>query len=271
MGVFDYFISNDVLEEAESEVETIFLAEKMRIQNIGWPVQAMDYHSGLMNGLNFWRGKRVVVSSGPTREMIDEVRFISNRSSGLMGVSLAEAFLAAGAEVVLVSGPAFHIDTPGAVRLVKVDSANDMMMALQKEIVDADLLVMAAAIADFTPESTASGKLERSEEEISLILVPTPDITASLAAPCPVLSFALEFGETAVERASEKMKRKGAFAVFVNMGDKPGVGMETACNSGTILFASGEKSVEIPYGSKKFAAFGIAAALGREMENQGNG
>lgn len=271
IGVFDYFICNDSLEDAKSSVENIFQVEKLKLQNIGWPVEALSYHGCYMNGLSFWRGKRVVVSSGPTREMIDEVRFISNRSSGLMGVSLAQAFLAAGAEVVLVSGPAFHIDTPGAVRLVKVDSTNDMMVALQKEIVNADLLVMAAAIADFTPELTVSGKLERSEGEISLILVPTSDITASLAAPCPVLSFALEFGETAVERAREKMKRKGAFAVFVNMGDKPGIGMETACNSGTILFASGEKSVEIPYGSKKFAAFGIAAALGREMENQENG
>lgn len=271
MGVFDYFICNDVLEEARYEVESIFLAEKLKMRNIGWPVEALDYHGDYMNGLNFWRGKKVVVSSGPTREMIDEVRFISNRSSGLMGVSLAEAFLAAGADVVFVSGPAFNMEPPGPVRLVKVVSAGDMLAALREEVIYADLLVMAAAIADFTPESTVPGKFERSEGDISLALKPTPDITALLEAPCPVLSFALEYGETAVERARSKMKRKGAFAVFLNMGDKPLVGMETACNSGSILFASGEKSVEIPYGSKKFVAFGIVAALGREMENLDNG
>ncbi|MCK5133820.1 MAG: guanylate kinase [Candidatus Sabulitectum sp.] len=271
MGVFDYFICNDVLEKAKSGVETIFLAEKMKLQNIGWPVQALDYHGGYVNGLDFWRGKRVVVSSGPTREMIDEVRFVSNRSSGLMGVSLAEAFLAAGAEVVLVSGPAFNMKPPGPVRLVKVGSANDMLAALKEEVLCADLLVMAAAIADFTPVSAASGKLKRSQGGISIALEPTPDITVSLAPPCPVLSFALEYGETAVERARSKMKRKGAVAIFLNMGNRPSEGMETACNSGTILFASSEKSVEIPFGSKKFVALGIAAALGREMENSDNG
>lgn len=271
MGVFDYFICNDVLEKAKSGVETIFLAEKMKLQSIGWPAQALDYHGGYVKGLDFWRGKRVVVSSGPTREMIDEVRFVSNRSSGLMGVSLAEAFLTAGAEVVLVSGPAFNMKPPGPVRLVKVESATDMLAALKEEVLCADLLVMAAAIADFTPVSTASGKLKRSQGDISIALEPTPDITVSIAPPCPVLSFALEYGEKAVERARSKMKRKGAIAIFLNMGDRPSEGMETACNSGTILFASSEKSVEIPFGSKKFVALGIAAALGREMENSDNG
>lgn len=271
MGVFDYFICNDVLEKAKHQVESIFLAEKMKLLNIGWPVQALDYHSGYMNGLSFWEGKRVVVSSGPTREMIDQVRFVSNRSSGLMGVSLAKAFLAAGAEVVLVSGPAFNMEPPGPVRLVKVGSANDMLSALQEETVDADLLVMAAAVADYSPLSPLSGKLKRGDGNISLTLEPTPDITASLDCSCPVLSFALEFGENAIERARLKMKRKGAFAIFLNMGDKPEVGMETACNTGTLLFASSENNIEIPFGSKKFVAFGIAAALGREIESGKNG
>ena len=271
MGVFDYYICNELLEDAKSELEIIFLAERLRLRNIGWPLEALDYHDGYMNGLNYWQGKEVVVSSGPTREMIDEVRFISNRSSGLMGVSLAEAFLAAGARVVLVSGPAFHMDPPGPVRIVKVGNTTDMMNALKKEIVNADLLVMAAAIADFTPVSVASGKLKRAEGKIPILLEPTPDVTVSLSAPCPVLSFALEYGKNAVERARGKMQRKGASAVFLNMGDVQGAGMETACNSGTLLFASGANSVEIPFGSKKFIAFGIAAALGREMRDSENG
>jgi len=266
MGVFDYFVCNDVLEEAKSEVENIFLAESMRLRNIGWPVQALDYHKGYTDGLSFWKGKTVVVSSGPTREMIDDVRFVSNRSSGLMGVSMAEAFLAAGARVVLVSGPAFNMEPPGPVRLVKARSAGDMLKALREEVVHADLLVMAAAVSDFTPVFPASGKLKREEGEVSLTLAPTSDITRSLEASCPVLSFSLEYGDGAVERARLKMKRKGAFAIFLNMGDTPNVGMETACNSGVVLFASSNKRIEIPFGSKKFVAFGIAASLGREME-----
>ncbi len=270
MGVFDYFICNDVLEKSRSEVESIFLAERLKLQNTGWPEQAIEYYPGYMTGIGFWKGKRVVVSSGPTREMIDDVRFVSNRSSGLMGVSLAEAFLAAGAEVVLVSGPAFSMNPPGAARLVKVTGAGDMLRALQKEVPGTDLLVMAAAVADFAPVSTTQGKLARENGKLSLELYPTPDLTVSLGASCPVLSFALEYGEGAGERALKKMKKKGTVAVFLNRGDIPGSGMETACNSGTVFFASERDSVEIPHGSKKFVAFGIAAALGRELESSEN-
>ncbi len=271
MGVFDYFVCNDELEKAKSEIVTIFLAEKMKLQTIGWPVQALDYHGNYMNGIDFWKGKRVVVSSGPTREMIDEVRFISNRSSGLMGVSLAEAFLYAGAEVVLVSGPAFQMDPPGPVRLVKVGSASEMLDALGKETKEADLLVMAAAVADFAPSNPVAGKLKRTDGDFSIALESTPDITVSLSCSCPVLSFALEYGETSLLRARKKMMKKGSHAIFLNRGDKPDTGMETACNSGTLLFAGDTEDVEIMHGSKKFVAFGIAAALGREMEGLSNG
>jgi phosphopantothenoylcysteine decarboxylase/phosphopantothenate--cysteine ligase len=188
-----------------------------------------------------------------------------------MGVSLAEAFLAAGADVVLISGPAYHMDPPGSVRLVQVTDAVDMLAALNAEVSSADLLVMAAAVADFKPVSKLAGKLKRGKGSISLTLEPTPDLTESLSASCPVLSFALEYGEGAEIRAVAKMKKKGAVAIFLNRGDKPGVGMETACNSGIVLFASGRQSVEIPYGSKKFAAFGIASAVGLEMEELQNG
>ncbi len=271
MGIFDYFVCNDELEKAKSEIEAIFLAEKMKLQTIGWPLQALDYHGNYMKGISYWKGKRVVVSSGPTREMIDEVRFISNRSSGLMGVSLTEAFLYAGAEVVLVSGPAFHMDPPGPVRLVKVGSASDMLDALEKETQNADLLVMAAAVADFTPSNSFTGKLKRTDGNLTIALESTPDITLSLSCSCPVLSFALEYGETSLERARNKMMKKDAYAIFLNRGDKPGTGMETACNSGTLLFAGDAEDIDIKHGSKKFVAFGIAAALGREMEASRNG
>lgn len=267
IGLFDYFICNDSLDGARASIESIFRAEKMKLANIGWPEEALDYHPGYTDGLQYWKGKRVVVSSGPTREMIDEVRFVSNRSSGLMGVSMAEAFLAGGADVTLVSGPAIHMNPPGPVRLVKVESASDMLSALSKETVGADLLVMTSAVADFTPREKFQGKLSRDGAVPVLSLVPTPDITVSLNAQCPVLSFALEYGQEAMAQARAKMMRKGSYAIFLNRGDETGIGMETACNAGTLLFFHKDRFVSISFGSKKFVALGIASALGKEMDS----
>jgi len=269
MGIFDYFVCNDELEVAKTEIESIYLAEKMKMRNIGWPSQAIPFHKEYLIGTSYWCNKKVVVSSGPTREMIDDVRFISNRSSGLMGVSLAEAFLACGAEVTLVSGPACISSPPGPVKLIKTESAQDMLKALQDEVSSSptDLLVMAAAVADFKPVSKYSGKLKRNEEELSISFTSTPDITTQLKAPCPVLSFALEFGETALERAKEKMVRKGSYAIFLNRGDKPGEGMESVTNAGSLIFAHNGEQIQIPTGSKKFVALGIVAALGRRLSS----
>jgi len=267
MGMFDYFVCNDKLETAKAEIESIYLAEKMKLRNIGWPSQAIPFHKDYFSGTDYWLGKKVVVASGPTREMIDDVRFISNRSSGLMGVSLAEVFLACGAEVTLVSGPACIASPPGPVKLVKTYTAKDMLMALQNEMssTHTDLLVMAAAVADYQPVSTYSGKLKRTDKELHISLVATPDITVQLKATCPVLSFALEFGETALSRAKEKLVRKGAYAIFLNRGDNPGEGMESVTNAGSLIFALNNEQVQIQAGSKKFVALGIIAALGRRL------
>lgn len=268
LGSFDYFIENRRLEDTVKMLEAVFASELRKLSNIGWPVAAGEYHPEHINGLSWWKGRRVVVSSGPTREMIDDVRFVSNRSSGLMGVSLSEAFLAGGAEVTLVSGPAMRTDPPGAVKLLRVNSAEEMLEALRRETLGADLLAMAAAVSDFRPETAVPGKIRRRGKVLSLNLVPTVDITASLGSPCPVLAFALEYGDRSEEEALEKMKRKGAFAIFLNRGDMPGIAMESPDNSGRLFFSSGSPPVSIARGSKKFAAMGIAAALGREMERR---
>lgn len=265
MGSFDYFIQNDDLFQAEKAIESIFQVEKRRLSNLGWPLSAREYHPGYFDGLSHWMGKKVVISSGPTREMIDDVRFISNRSSGLMGVSLAEAFLAAGAGVTLVSGPAKIMNPPGPVKLVQVESAENMLEALSRETRDADLLVMAAAVSDYSPSNRMSGKLRRKGSHLDIRVFPTPDVLASLKTDCPVVAFALEYGDGGEISAVKKMTEKGASAVFLNRGDRPGEGMETAENSGKLIFARGSESVEIQRGSKKHTAFGIASALGREF------
>ena len=268
LGSFDYFILNDELHRAQSALESVFSAERMKIKNLGWPYPAREYDAAFFRGLSCWRNKRIVVSSGPTREMIDQVRFISNRSSGLMGVSLSEAFLEAGADVTLVTGPAKEADPPGPVRLIKVNSAQEMLETLSTETRGADLLVMAAAVADFKPVETWPGKLRRTGSVLDLHLQPTSDILASLEPECPVLAFALEYGEGASDSALSKMSRKGAAAVFMNRGDLSGQGMETPENAGVLFFSSGSDPVKIPRGSKKHTAFGIAAALGREFERK---
>jgi phosphopantothenoylcysteine decarboxylase/phosphopantothenate--cysteine ligase len=243
----------------------------MKVMNLGWPESAFEYHPGYFDGLSYWSGRSVVISSGPTREMLDEVRFISNRSSGLMGVSLAEAFLAAGASVTLISGPAARMTPPGPVKLVSVESAEQMKNALALETAGADLLVMAAAVADFKPLNRISGKMERKGESLDIRFIPTPDVLASLSDKCPVLAFALEYGDEAFPKAKAKMLRKGAGAVFLNRGDIPGEGMETGGNAGQLIFADGSTTVDIPRGSKKHVAFGIAAAMGRKFGKAVNG
>ncbi len=270
LGSFDYFILNDELTGAQYALECVFNAEKTKIKNLGWPYAAREYHADFFRGLSYWKGKKVVVSSGPTREMIDQVRFISNRSSGLMGVSLSEAFLEAGASVTLVTGPSKAADPPGPVRLVRVNSAAEMLESLSAETAGADLLAMAAAVADFKPVETLPGKLRRTGSALDLHLQPTDDILSSLKPEFPVLAFALEYGEDCNASAVSKMTRKGAAAVFMNRGDLSGQGMETPENAGILFFSSGSEPVKIPRGSKKYTAFGIAAALGREFERKAN-
>ncbi len=270
MGSFDYFIQNDELGSAQEALNAVFQAESMKLTNTGWPQAAVEYSQNSFKGLSFWKGKKVVVSSGPTREMLDDVRFVSNRSSGLMGVSLAGAFFSAGAQVTLVSGPAQVMDPPGAVELVRVESASDMQKTLQERTVEADLLVMAAAVADYAPAERNPGKMKRSVDSLTLNLRPTDDILVSLQGSCPILAFALEYGNSAEERASSKLKKKGADAIFLNRGDIPGQGMESTDNAGNILFRDGSEKAVVPAGSKKFVAFSIAAALGRKFMNDKN-
>lgn len=211
-------------------------------------------------------GRRVVVSAGPTREPIDDVRFIGNRSSGKMGAALASAAAARGAEVILLAGPGTPL-TAGGVTRVPFESAADLERALADAAPSADAVVMAAAVADFRPRARAAGKLSRRTGAVqSVELTEVPDLLAGLGrqrrAQGPssnarpfLVGFAAEVtaGAALDERAGAKLREKGCDAVVANDVSAPGIGFDADDNAVTVLFADGAR-VEIPRAAKRAIA-----------------
>jgi len=196
-------------------------------------------------------GVEVVVSAGGTREPIDPVRFLTNRSSGKQGHALAEAAARRGARVTLVTSSSLPV-TP-RIRVVPVESAADMETAMETAAAVADVVVMAAAVADFRPKAPAGLKLHDVHD---LVLEPTPDILAGLVArrrPGQVLvGFAAETDD-ALERGRRKLARKGVDLLVVNDVSAPGAGFDHDTNEVTILDAGGG-AVEVPLTSKAAVA-----------------
>jgi phosphopantothenoylcysteine decarboxylase/phosphopantothenate--cysteine ligase len=162
-------------------------------------------------------GKRVVVSAGPTRESIDPIRFVSNRSSGKMGYQIADAFLDAGALVTLVSGPT-ALRPPGEATLVPVASAHEMAAAVAEAVAGADVLVMAAAVADYRPAEIATQKIKKSEAGLTLRMERTVDILASTSrAGLLKVGFAAETHDL-LASAQDKLTRKQLDLIVANEG-----------------------------------------------------
>jgi phosphopantothenoylcysteine decarboxylase/phosphopantothenate--cysteine ligase len=189
-------------------------------------------------------GRRVVVSAGGTREPIDPVRFLTNRSSGRQGHALAEAAARRGAEVALVTSSSLPLapDVAGRVRLVAVETAADMAAAMVAESAGADVVVMAAAVADFRPKAVAGRKLTKEDGVPELVLEPTPDILADLVRrrhPGQVLvGFAAETDDV-LARGRRKLSRKGVDLLVVNDVTAPGAGFDHRTNRVTILDDAG--------------------------------
>ena len=212
-----------------------------------------------------WDGLRVLVSAGGTREAIDPVRFIGNRSSGRMGLALAAAAQRRGAEVTLVAANVALPAPPGVARL-DVETAAELQTALEREFDTSHVLLMAAAPADFRPSSAAGAKISREGSGgLDLELEPTEDILAALAARGRpdqiVVGFAAETPGTdatstssegtipGVERARAKLERKGADAIVLNDVSRPEIGFESAENEVVIVEREGERRV--PQASKE--------------------
>ncbi len=207
-------------------------------------------------------GRRVVVTAGPTREAIDPVRVVSNRSSGLMGYRLAQAAWERGAEVLLISGPT-SLEVPAGATLRRVESTADMETAVRAALPSADVLVMAAAPADFRPDSPSDDKRPRQDGPVTLQLAATRDIlmaTRDARRPGAVIvGFALETGD-AVAKGKEKLERKGLDLIVVNDATEPGAGFEVTTNRVTILSGNG-KSESVPLQDKRGVAEAILDAV----------
>jgi phosphopantothenoylcysteine decarboxylase/phosphopantothenate--cysteine ligase len=192
-----------------------------------------------------WDGLRVLVTAGGTREPIDPVRFIGNRSSGRMGIALAAAAARRGAEVTLIAANV-ALPAPSGVRRLDVETTAELERAAREEFASTQVLLMAAAPADFRPDSPADGKLTR-EGPLELSLQPTEDILAALAASRAedqtVVGFAAEHGGDALARARTKLTRKNADLIVLNDVSDPTIGFESTENAVTLVSSSAETAL----------------------------
>ena len=185
-------------------------------------------------------GERVLVTAGPTREDIDPVRFLSNRSSGKMGYAVARAAARRGAKVVLVTGPT-ALETPGGVERVDVRSAEDMLRAVEARFPECTLAIFAAAVADYRAVEPSDSKIKRTEDELTLRLEPNPDILATVAREKGdrlVVGFAAETDNVA-ENARKKLAQKNADVMVANDVTAEGAGFDVDTNMVTLLSCDG--------------------------------
>jgi phosphopantothenoylcysteine decarboxylase/phosphopantothenate--cysteine ligase len=206
-----------------------------------------------------WDGLRVLITAGGTREAIDPVRFIGNRSSGRMGVALATAAAARGAEVTLLAANV-ALPTPAGIERVDVTSAEQLAREAGRAFAACHVLLMSAAVADFRPRAVADGKLAReSTSSITLELEATEDVLAALAAQRKpgqtLVGFAAEHGGAPLERARAKLQRKDLDAIVVNDVSDPAIGFDSDTNEVTIV--ERETTISVPRGPKAAIAEAI--------------
>ncbi len=192
-----------------------------------------------------WSGLRVLVTAGGTREPIDSVRFVGNSSSGRMGLALAQSARARGAEVTMIAANV-ALEPPQGVAWREVSTAAELREVCEEEFPSCDVLLMAAAVADFAPAAPTDGKIKKSDRaRLELVLEPTADVLAGLAAQRrddqTLVGFAAEHGERAIECAGGKLTVKGLDALVVNDISRADIGFDVDANEVTILTAGGQQ------------------------------
>ncbi len=214
-------------------------------------------NAGLLSGLN------VLITAGPTRERLDPVRYLTNRSSGKMGFAVAAAAREAGAHVTLVTGPV-QLQTPPGVTRINVESARDMYAAVHRQVADADVFIAAAAVADFQPVTVAKQKIKKQGVSVKLELEPAPDIVKSVAdmAKRPfVVGFAAETNDVE-DNARSKLKRKKLDMIAANhVGD--GIAFDCDDNALTVLWPGGK--IEVARGPKFEVARELIALIAQRL------
>ncbi len=230
------------------------------------PETILAHAARVLRGGGRLAGKRIVVTAGPTRESIDPVRVVTNRSSGKMGYRIAEVAWERGAEVVLISGPV-PLEPPTGPVVRRVESTSDLEAAVRSELPRADVLVMAAAPADFRPRDPSSSKRSRVDGALAVPMEPTEDIlsgTRELRKSGSVMvGFALETGD-ALAKGMAKLERKDLDFIVVNDALEPGAGFEHDTNRVAIVGRDGTPSI-LPLQSKREVAEAILDAVERTL------
>ena len=252
---------NHIIEPAEGELAS-HLVGKGRMEEPDKIIERLEAFFATQQDL---KGKKILITAGPTYEKIDPVRFIGNYSSGKMGFALAEECAARGAEVSLVSGPVtLQTHHPG-IRRIPVESVRQMYEAALSEYADADAGILCAAVADFTPETVAGQKIKREKDDLLLRLVPTQDIAAALGRikkeSQKLVGFALETNDEE-QHAQDKMKRKNFDFIVLNSLNDKGAGFRCDTNKITIIDPRG--ATPYPLKDKQEVARDIIDRLVRE-------
>lgn len=192
------------------------------------------------------KGKRVLITAGPTQEALDPVRFITNHSSGKMGYEIAKAAKAMGAEVTIISGPV-ALEAPCDVKMVPVVSANEMFEAVKSHYYEADIIIKAAAVGDYRPVAIAEHKIKKQGETLEISFVKNPDILAYLGEHKQkqqvICGFAMET-QNLIENATEKLNKKNCDMIIANNLKVDGAGFQGDTNVATIIQKSGIQTLE---------------------------
>lgn len=246
-----------IIEPAEGELAS-HLVGKGRMEE---PENILRTIEDYFRATQSLAGKKVLITAGPTYEKIDPVRFIGNYSSGKMGYAIANEAAARGAQVTIVSGPVSNISVYDGVNIVRVESALEMLAEAQTAFADADIAILAAAVADYRPASPCDHKIKREEAGIdSIELVKNPDIAATLGASKRpgqrLVGFALETDHE-MDNARRKLARKNLDMIVLNSLRDPGAGFGVSTNKVTLVFADNDTAVELPLKPKTEVAADI--------------
>lgn len=180
---------------------------------------------------------KFLITAGPTREPIDPVRYLSNRSSGKMGFALAEAAVQAGHQAILIAGPV-NLATPGGVERIDVETAEQLYQAVAREINQADVAIMAAAVADYRPAEVAGEKIKKTGDTLTLTFIKTRDVLGSARGPMGFEGFLVGFAAETSDleaNAAEKLLKKDCDMMIANDVSKPGIGFDSEENEVLVL------------------------------------